>query len=59
MYGDKKDWGGKIKTEDKEKYKISIHMIEEGVLTDFDDVELTDSRVFQRMVCQRMAEQRM
>ena len=44
MSGEKKAWGDKMKTEDKKKYKIAIRMIEEGVLTDFDDVDLTDSR---------------
>ena len=32
-----------MKIEDKKKYKIAIHMIEESVLTYFDDVDLTDS----------------
>ena len=41
MSGEKKSWGGKMMAEDKKKYKIAISMIDEGVLTDFDDVYLT------------------
>ena len=33
--GENKACGGKMKTEDKKKYKITICMIEEVVLTDF------------------------
>ena len=40
--GEKKAWVNKVNTEYKRKYKIAICMIEEGVLTDYDDVELTD-----------------
>ena len=43
MYGQKTAWGDNMKTEDKKKYKILIRIIKEGVLTDFDDVDLTDS----------------
>ena len=30
-----------MKAEDKSKYKMKLFMIEEGVLKDYDDVELT------------------
>ena len=51
MSGEKKDRGDEVKTEDKKKCKIIIHMIEEGILTDFDDVDLTDSRYDLKDIC--------
>ena len=51
MSGGKKAWGGNMKTEDKKKYKIAVRMIEEGVLTDFDDVDLTDSHYDLKEIC--------
>ena len=49
--GENKARGDTMKTEDKKKFKIAIHMIEEGVFTDFDDFDLTDYRYDLKYIC--------
>ena len=44
MPGEMKAWGDRSNVEDKRDYKIVICMIEDGVLTEFDDIDLTDYR---------------
>ena len=51
MSREKKVWVDEVKTEDKKKYKITICMIEEGILIDFDDVDLIDSCYDLKDIC--------
>ena len=51
MSGWKKSWVDNVKAEYKRKYKISIRIIEEGVLIDYDDVEFTYFRYNLKDLC--------
>ena len=42
MSGEKKAWVDKAKVEEKRRYKIKMHMIEDGILTYYDDFDLID-----------------
>ena len=51
MSGQKKAWVDKVKSEDKSKYKIAIIMIQEVLLEDYDDVDLTDICYDMKYIC--------
>ena len=51
MLGEKKPWGPLMKLKEKKKYKVAVLMVDDGILEEYDYVDLEDEKFELKYIC--------